>query len=562
MADSEKAMPTTTAAATDGRESPATDAGVKAKDQWVEDHSSRAHLAAQFTAWERGLTTWQAARIYWRTVLWVIYAELAIFGYGIDGVIAGYLTGIPKFTETYGTPYSEGTVTYIISATWLSIWSGVTQITAIIGALAAGYLADLIGRKYTNLIFCLISIAAVGAQYASTRDGSMPILTAGKAINGFSIGAWIVIAPLYASEVSPLPLRGIMTAATNFIMFCGLLLFNGIMYVLAPMDTDLAYKVPLALQWIMPVFLASTIVLFPESPVWLIRFGKKERGLKAMKKLYGENSGVDLDGLVAQIEEDIEHEKRESHQTTDNRGYFEVFKKEHRKRTLIAVMAFTFVQASGNIFVLGYQSYFYQLIGYSARKSFLITVLVNVIMFIATISSWWGITVLGRRTLYVWGELITAICLFAIGGASVAGTVDAYKAVVGFIFVWAFAYQFTVGTVGFPLLLEVPALRMRARTQAVANIAMSVTQWVIGFTFPYLFNPDAANLSGKVGFIYAGLTVLGFLFSFWFLPETKNRSVAELDALFASGVAPRNFSSYVVDFDEENDNAAIVRKKD
>ncbi|CAK7237842.1 hypothetical protein SBRCBS47491_010170 [Sporothrix bragantina] len=93
-------------------------------------------------------------------------------------------------------------------------------------------------------------------------------------------------------------------------------------------------------------------------------------------------------------------------------------------------------------------------------------------------------------------------------------------------------------------------------------MSLSVTQWVIGFTFPYLFNPDAANLGGRVGFIYAGVTLVGFVLSFLFMPETKNRSVAELDALFASGVAPRNFSKYVVEFDEENDNAASVRKKD
>ncbi|CAK7225850.1 hypothetical protein SEUCBS140593_006043 [Sporothrix eucalyptigena] len=535
---------------------------VKPKDQWVEDFDSRAHLAAQFSAWERGLTTWQAAKIYWRTVLWVVYAELAVFGYGIDGVIAGYLTGIPRFTATYGTPYSEGSVTYIIPATWLSIWSGVSQITAIIGALATGYLAEKIGRKYTNLLFCVISIAAVGAQYASTRNDSIGVLTAGKAINGFSIGAWIVVAPLYASEVSPLPLRGILTSATNFIMFCGLLLFNGIMYILAPMDSSLAYKVPLALQWITPVFLTVTNVFWPESPVWLIRFGKKEQALKEMKKLYGENSGIDLAGLTAQIEEDIEHERKEAHLATDNRSYLEVFKKEHLKRTMIAVMAFTFVQASGSIFIIGYQSYFYQLIGYSARKSFLLTVLVNVIMFIAIVGSWWGITVLGRRTLYVWGEFITAVCLFVVGGASVAATTDAYKAVVGFVFVWAFVYQFTVGTVGFPLLLEVPALRMRARTQAVANISLSITQWVIGFTFPYLFNPDAANLSGKVGFIYAGLTFIGFILSFLYMPETKNRSVAELDALFASDISPRNFSKYTVEFDDETGNVLSINKKD
>ncbi|KAM5372126.1 hypothetical protein ACJZ2D_007659 [Fusarium nematophilum] len=483
-------------------------ASTKAQEEWSEQSQSRAELAARYSSFEKNLTVRQAIKLYWRAILWICYCQLTIIGYGIDGVVAGALTSTPKFREDYGDPFDTGTsVSHIISADWLSIWAGVSQVTAIIGGFSVGYLADKVGRKWSQVIFAINSVAGVALQYASF--GSMPIITVGKGINGFSIGAWVVLAPLYASEVAPLPLRGWLTAMTNFFLFCGLLTFNGVIYELGPLDSELAYKLPLALQWAVPALMLLTIWAWPESPTYLIRWGKREKALKAIRKLYGPDGVIDHAGLYAQIEETLDHEREGS---VDSRGYMECFSAENRRRTFIAVFAFTMVQASGGIFVLGYQSYYYQLIGYETKASFLLSMMCNLVMFVATVLSWFLLDRAGRRPMFVWGEL-------------------------------AFFFQLTIGTIGFTIVVEVPALRLRSRTQALANIALSVVQWVIGFTFPYLFNPDAANLGGKVGFIYGGVTFLGFLLGYMYIPETRKRSVDELDALFREGVKSRHFSS-------------------
>jgi MFS transporter, SP family, general alpha glucoside:H+ symporter len=197
----------------------------KSSDEMVEDASARAELAAQQAAFELSLTFWQTLHIFWRSTLWILYGQLVVFGYGIDGIIAGYLLAVPQFRQDYGELYGSGpTAAYIIPATWQSLYNGIAQLTAIIGALATGYIADRIGRRYTNLLSCAISIAGVGAQYASTNTGSLGVLTAGKGINGFSIGMWLIIGPLYASEVAPLKLRGWLTAITNIVQFSGVLL--------------------------------------------------------------------------------------------------------------------------------------------------------------------------------------------------------------------------------------------------------------------------------------------------------------------------------------------------
>ena len=110
-----------------------------------------------------------------------------------------------------------------------------------------------------------------------------------------------------------------------------------------------------------------------------------------------------------------------------------------------------------------------------------------------------------------------------------------------------FFYQISIGTVAFSLVAELPSYRLRSRTQGLATIVLWVVSWAIGFAFPYMFNPDAGNLGGKVAFIFGGTTLFCFIGTWFFVPETKDRSVAEIDKLFQMGVGSRKFASTPVD---------------
>jgi hypothetical protein len=74
-------------------------------------------------------------------------------------------------------------------------------------------------------------------------------------------------------------------------------------------------------------------------------------------------------------------------------------------------------------------------------------------------------------------------------------------------------------------------------------MAISLVQWVIGFTFPYMFNPDAGNLGGRVGFVFGAMTLVVALGHFIWLPETKDRSPREIDLLFEQNVNVRHFAT-------------------
>ncbi|KAJ5249006.1 general substrate transporter [Penicillium chermesinum] len=484
-----------------------------------EQECDRSELAAQYAAFEESLTVYQTLRLYWRSILWVMYGLALVFGFGIDGNVAANLLAMPRFRVDYGKELdSGGVVSYIIPANWLSLFTGISQLCAIIGAFGAGWLADRIGRKYTALISCVISIGGVAAQFAS--HGSLGVLAAGKAINGIPTGMWLVIGPLYASETAPLKLRGVLIAMTNIVSLSGVLLFTGVVYQVGSSTTAAAYRIPLACQWIVPGLIILTAVFWPESPVWLVRMGKPEAAMKAIKQLYGSDKGrIDGEAVLAQIEETIERERRLS---ADKASYIECFAKGNRQNTLMSMFVYACQYLSGVVLVQGYQSYMYELLGYSSHEALLLGLLNIALQWIANVCSWFLIPTIGPRNLIVWGQLLAAISLFIIGGACTGSTQAANQVAVGFMFIWGVIYQLSVGAASWTVVGELPVLRLRSKTQALSNATLQFFQWLIGFVFPYMFNPDAGNLGGKVAFVFGGTTMVGFLVTFLFLPELRN----------------------------------------
>lgn len=296
-------------------------------------------------------------------------------------------------------------------------------------------MADKIGRKYTSLLFCCISVAGVAVQYVSTFGGSLPILTAGKAINGLPIGAWLVLGPLYASEVAPLQLRDWLTAMTNFVQFSGTLLFTGIMYRLGPSDDRDAYITPFACPWAIPCIIILPILFWPESPVWLVRMGRMKTARQALQRLHGSRSDIDLQAILAMIEQTV-FDEREAQAAAASVSYRDAFSANDRKRTLTCMFIYGYQYLSGLVFVLGYQSYYYQLAGFDAQFSFMLSMLNNCSMFVAKILSWPMLTVVGRHPLIVWGQFFCACNLVIVGAASMPGDRKSIIVTIAFMFIW------------------------------------------------------------------------------------------------------------------------------
>lgn len=115
------------------------------------------------------------------------------------------------------------------------------------------------------------------------------------------------------------------------------------------------------------------------------------------------------------------------------------------------------------------------------------------------------------------------------------------------LLLWNFVYDLTIGPVCFILISEISAVRLRAKTIAVATAIQAVLGIFMTVAIPYLINPDEGNMRGKLGFFFGGLAGLSLVWTWFKVPETKDRTFEELDVMFERRVPTREFGNYLTD---------------
>ena len=115
------------------------------------------------------------------------------------------------------------------------------------------------------------------------------------------------------------------------------------------------------------------------------------------------------------------------------------------------------------------------------------------------------------------------------------------------IIVWLAIYYLTVGPICYAIISEVSAVRLRNQTICLARMTYYVFQVSGNIIHPYMVNPTEANWKGKAGFFWGSTCVLFFIWAFFRLPESKDRSFEEMDIFFKERVGARKFSNVVVD---------------
>ncbi|KAJ9650673.1 hypothetical protein H2201_009299, partial [Coniosporium apollinis] len=187
----------------------------------------------------------------------------------------------------------------------------------------AGPSGDYLGRKLTiflgGVIFCL-----GGALQTAAR--SLAYLYAGRAIAGLGVGFLTMIVPLYQAELAHPSIRGRVTSLQQFMLGIGALIAAWVSwacYVGFPDDDSKQWRVSLGVQIIPGAILASLILLFPESPRWLIDHGKPDKGLKTLAQLHA-HGNVDDPWVRAEFDQiqDTIHMEHE----LEAKSYVELFK--------------------------------------------------------------------------------------------------------------------------------------------------------------------------------------------------------------------------------------------
>ncbi|RDW70627.1 uncharacterized protein DSM5745_08138 [Aspergillus mulundensis] len=176
--------------------------------------------------------------------------------------------------------------------------------------------------------------------------------------------------------------------------------------------------------------------------------------------------------------------------------------------------------------------------------SFKLQVTQQVLSMSGNIVSWYLIDKTGRRALTLHGTIILTAILWVMGGLAVGGTKGQLRGAIAMILLYSFFYNASIGATAYTCLTKTATSRLRVKTIAIGLAAANSIGVMWAFVLPYLFNPDRANLGGKLGFIFGGLCFPSIAFIWWYQPETRGRSYEELDEMFVKKVPARKFGEY------------------
>jgi len=448
----------------------------------------------------------------------------------------------PSFAKQYGV-WSEKAQSYQISAAWQAGLGNASTAGAFLGTLLNGYLVPKFGMKQATLGGLIVLSFFLSIVFFAPN---IETLMLGSFLCGFPFGIFASVAPAYASEVLPLPLRVYFTSYTNMCWIIGQLIAALVLAELVSIESSWGFRIPFAIQWIWPAFLIPTLLFAPESPWHLVRCNRLAEAEHSIIRLQTKNVKT-LDAKHAL--DDIIHTNELENNMDVGASYIDCFKGFELRRTIIACMCQASQILSGAPFAYS-STYFYQQAGLSVGQTYWLNVFGTTLALVGTMISWfWLMPSFGRRQIFIYGFAGMAGVLCFIGLLNIIPNTGMAQALL--TVVWILVFQLSAGQLGWALPAEVGSTRLRQKTVCLARDTYHLCSVVASVVQPFCMNPDAWDLKGYTGFLWGATALATTVWAYYELPETKGRSFEELDVLFSRRVSARNFERSVVDVTDD-----------
>ncbi|MGB6746281.1 MAG: sugar porter family MFS transporter [Terracidiphilus sp.] len=380
----------------------------------------------------------------------------------------------------------------------------------VIGSVLAGRLTDRYGRK-RMLVWVAVLFAAT--SIATALAPSFSFFIAARFMGGLAVGAVSLLSPMYASEVSPPSIRGRMGTFYQMSIVVGILVSYGINYLLR--NTGPAnWRWMFATGAVPSALFLVLIALAPETPRFLVRVGKTREAFLLLERIENEETAK---VEIAAIELSL-RQTQQSWKTLLRPGV--------RRALLVSACLAILVQTSGINTIVDYAPAIFLSSGWKIDAALFSTLLVGLTELVSTLAAFWVIDRYGRKPLYIVGSLGMAATLGALMTAALTGAFHGGLVLVLILAYLAF-FCACVGPVFWTLVPEIFPNDVRGRAMAVPVLIQWVANAVVVLFFPYAF-----HVIGKVatlGFL-AVMSLTQGLFTWRFLPETKHKSLEEIES--------------------------------
>jgi sugar porter (SP) family MFS transporter len=448
-----------------------------------------------------------------------------ILGISMVSAMGGLLFGYDWVVIGGAKPFYERFLDITSSAN-LQAWAmSSALIGCVVGAVVSGVISDKFGRKWPLLLSAILfTLSSFGTGAANTYLTFIIF----RVIGGVGIGLASALSPMYIAEVAPSHLRGRFVSLNQMTIVVGILAAQVINLLIAekvPIGASdefirASWNGQMGWRWMFyacAVPSAAFVILtffLPESPRWLIKAGKTEKAIPTLRKIGGE--------LYAK--EEVANIQATLNDVSEKFDYKTLLQPKYRNVLIIGLVLAVFQQWCGINTVFNYAEEIFTAAGYGVSDTLFNIVITGSVNLVFTLVAMFTVDKWGRKKLMILGSMGLAVTYILLGSAfyfELQGI-----AVLSLVVIAIAIYAMSLAPIVWVILSEIFPNRIRGAAMALATFGLWIACFILTYTFPLL--NQGLGAAGTF-WVYAGICLLGFLFVLLKLPETKGKSLEEIE---------------------------------
>lgn len=407
-----------------------------------------------------------------------------------------------------------------------------------VGAIVGGFffggpIADKLGRKIGMQVGAALVIVATFMQTFSPQ-GNIGVFIGGRVLIGLGQGVALTAGPIYIGELAPPQIRGKIMSFWQMFYSVGAFIAYWIGYATSKNVATLGewdWKMVCIFQLLVPILIIILVMFIPGTPRWYLQHGNQiEKARGALRRV--RDTEQEVEDEILMIREALEYEKE-----AISSGYAALWKdRSVRKRLLLAFVLNAGQQLTGQGTLNSYSTIIYKAVFTNPTTITLINALNATFGILFTLNATWTVDRFGRKFLFIVGGLGMAVCMLIVAAVG-SETPDVGKnaktepvgiAIVFLFFLFAFFYKPSWGATTWIWTTEIFSMNVRAQAVGMASQTQNVANTIFQQFFPIFL----ANQKFYTFYFFAGINLLLVLFVWFFIPETKNIMLEEMDTLF------------------------------